>query len=91
MGNTNLKEASIRSFEPNISNMSFILNDDSVLIPFISNTINKVFIDSLNKSTNLNLYNSISIENNKTYLKFKNLQYKNFRKSSKHECYNIGA
>ena len=69
MGNTNLKEASIRSFEPNISNMSFILNDDSVLIPFISNTINKVFIDSLNKSTNLNLYNSISIENNNSYLK----------------------
>ena len=57
MGNTNLKEISIRSFEPNISNMTFNLNDDSVLIPLISNTINRLFIDNLNKSTNLNLYN----------------------------------
>ena len=48
MGNTNLKEISIRSFEPNISNMTFNLNDDSVLIPLISNTINRLFIDNLN-------------------------------------------
>ena len=51
MGNTNFKEVSIRSFEPNISNMSFNLNDDSVLIPFFSNTINRIFIDRINKST----------------------------------------
>ena len=56
MGNNNVKEVSIRSFEPNISNMTFNLNDDSVLIPFISNTINRFVIDNLNKTTNLNLY-----------------------------------
>jgi hypothetical protein len=65
MGNTNFKEVSIRSFEPNISNMSFNLNDDSVLIPFLSNTINRIFIDRINKSTNLNIFNSNSILNNK--------------------------
>ena len=64
MGNTNFKEVSIRSFEPNISNMSFNLNDDSVLIPFFSNTINRIFIDRINKSTNLNFFNSNSILNN---------------------------
>ena len=56
MGNSNLKEVSIRSFEPNISNITFNLNDDAVLIPFISNTINRFVIDNLNKTTNLNLY-----------------------------------
>jgi hypothetical protein len=65
MRNTNFKEVSIRSFEPNISNMSFNLNDDSVLIPFLSNTINRIFIDRINKSTNLNIFNSNSILNNK--------------------------
>ena len=56
MGNNNVKEVSIRSFEPNISNITFNLNDDAVLIPFISNTINRFVIDNLNKTTNLNLY-----------------------------------
>ena len=56
MGNTNFKEVSIRSFEPNISNMSFNLNNDSILISFYSNVINKIFTDSISKTTNLNFF-----------------------------------
>ena len=65
MGNQNLKEISIRSCEPNISNLSFNLKDNLNLIPFVSNTINKVLIDCLNKSTSLNIFypNSFPIDN----------------------------
>lgn len=52
MGNTAHKD-SLFNFSKNSSNVSFTLNNNSILIPFISKSINEILVDNLNKSTNL--------------------------------------
>ena len=56
MGNSNKKEITLKGLGHNISNMSFNLNNDSILISFYSNVINKIFTDSISKTTNLNFF-----------------------------------
>ena len=52
MGNTAHKD-SLFNFNKNSSNVSFTLNNNSILIPFISKSINEILVNNLNKSTNL--------------------------------------
>ena len=71
MGNSNKKEITLKGLGHNISNMSFNLNNDSILISFYSNVINKIFTDSISKTTNLNFFypNSILNDINNSQLK----------------------
>ena len=71
MGNSNHKQNTVNGFRNNFSNMSFNLNNDSILISFCSNVVNKVLTDSINKTTNLNLFYPNSIVNDINYSQLK--------------------
>ncbi len=71
MGNSNRKEIRLRGLGYNFSNLSFYLNNESILIPFYSNVINKVLTGSINKTTNLNLFYPNSIVNDINYSQLK--------------------